>query len=176
MNSMHQRSANAARRHSGLTLVEVMVAVVVLSLGLLGMGALMGVSVRNTQSANFRTQATNLAYEYIDMVRANIINMGYYEIAWTDPATACVAAETPTDYGTCGLPHVCDLARWGRDLCHTLPNGRGRTTIARGVTTRDVNITVDICWSDDRSALTTPTPTAECTDIGETLFTVTSGL
>jgi type IV pilus assembly protein PilV len=174
MNSSFRRERSSARSQAGLNLIEVMVAVVVLSLGLLGMGALMGVSVRNTQSANFRTQATNLAADYVDMVRANINNMGRYTIGWTDPAT-CATAEAPTDFTTCGLPHVCDLARWQRDLCYTLPNGRGRATVARaGGGGTAIDITVDICWSDDRSA--NAATSATCTNTGETLFRVTSGL
>lgn len=174
MKPISQRRSRMGRTQAGLNLIEVMVAVVVLSIGLLGMGTLMGMSVRNTQSANFRTQATNLAYDYIDLVRANISNMGRYTIGWTVPATVCAAAEVPTVHTTCGNTHACDLARWGRELCHTLPNGRGRANIVRGAG-RDVDITVDICWSDDRSVVGAA-PSTDCTNASETLFRVTSGL
>jgi type IV pilus assembly protein PilV len=59
-------------RHSGVSLIEVMIAVVVLSIGLLGVGTLMAVSLRNTQSAGYRTQAADIAYEFTDIARAYI--------------------------------------------------------------------------------------------------------
>jgi type IV pilus assembly protein PilV len=166
-----------ARKQRGLNLIEVMVAVLVLSVGLLGMGALMGVSIRYTQSANFRTQATNLAYDYIDMVRSNITNMGYYNVdSYTDPA-ACASPEVPTNFTTCGSVHDCDRARWARDLCYALPNGRGQATIARGAGTDplDFDITVAVCWSDDRGE-EAEAPSADCSNPNETRFVVASGL
>jgi type IV pilus assembly protein PilV len=160
---------------SGVSLIEVMIAVLVLSLGLLGMAALTGVSVKNTQSANFRTQATNLAYDWIDMARSNMSNVGRYNLsAFTNPATSCAAAEVPTDFATCGNTHTCDLARWSRDLCYTLPNGRGLATVTREGA-RDLTMAVTICWSDDRSGASDPAD-GDCTDPGETQFVVTSGL
>jgi type IV pilus assembly protein PilV len=174
--TLHARGGNGTRAmQSGVSLIEVMIAVLVLSLGLLGMAALTGVSVKNTQSANFRTQATNLAYDWIDLARANMSNVGRYNLAaFTNPATSCAAAEAPIDFATCGNTHTCDLARWSRDLCYTLPNGRGLSTIARdGV--RDLTMTVTVCWSDDRSGASDPAD-GDCTDPGETQFVVTSGL
>lgn len=158
---------------NGLSLIEVMVAVVVLSLGLLGMGALMATSVRNTQSANFRTQASNLAYDYIDMVRANMGRIGSYNRGWTSQAV-CAAAEVPTDFSSCGATSACDIARWQSELCYTLPNGRGRSLIAPIGGGQGFSITVDVCWSDDRTL--NAVASANCDNTGETLFTVTSGL
>lgn len=48
-----------------------MIAVLVLGVGLLGLALLQTMNVRFVQSANFRTQATNLGYEVLDQVRAN---------------------------------------------------------------------------------------------------------
>lgn len=59
------------RCQTGATLVEVMVAVLVFAIGLLGVAALQGVSLQAGQGAFFRTQATNLAYEVADFARAN---------------------------------------------------------------------------------------------------------
>ena len=160
-------------RQSGFSLIEVLVAVLVLSVGLLGMAALMASSMRNNQSANFRTQATNLAYDYIDMMRANITNApNYARSGYTNPA-ACNAAQPQFNYGSCGSLHACDRAKWASKLCYTLPNGRGRATVT-DLGEGSYDVTVDICWSDDRSADTTPTST--CNGAGETRFVVTSGL
>ena len=61
----------SAARQQGATLIEVLVAVVVLSIGLLGLGVLQGISLRGNTNAYLRTQATNVSYEIIDRMRAN---------------------------------------------------------------------------------------------------------
>jgi len=55
----------------GVSLIEVLVAVLVLSIGLLGVAALQGFSLQAGQSAYHRTQATNVAYEVADFTRLN---------------------------------------------------------------------------------------------------------
>src|SRR5690606_37357910 len=83
----------------GFSLIEVMVAVLVLSLGLLGLAALQGLSMRNNQSANYRTQATNLAYEFIDTARGYADRNQQNLLAFVEPfgkwtATCAAGAET----------------------------------------------------------------------------------
>lgn len=63
---------HAAFPHArGLTLVEILVALLVLSIGLLGLAALQTTSLRFNTSAYYRTQATALAYDLSDRMRAN---------------------------------------------------------------------------------------------------------
>ena len=148
----HPMTTHLFPKSRGVSLIEVMVAVLVLSIGLLGMASLMGVSLRNTQSANYRTQAANLAYEFVDTARANILNVGAFARAnWTTPS--CDPAVAPTY--TCGsgaASAACDRDRVVDHVCRTLPNGRIRATVVPepGDATR-LSMTVDICWTDDRS-------------------------
>ena len=83
----HQRVIGA-RHMSGFSLVEVMVAVLVLGLGLLGFALLQTMSVRFTQSANHRTQATNLAYDMLDQIRVNRLAVGQYVGGYNATAAA----------------------------------------------------------------------------------------
>lgn len=55
----------------GVSLIEILIAVLVLSIGLLGLASLQGFSLQAGQSAYHRTQATNLAYEIADFTRLN---------------------------------------------------------------------------------------------------------
>ena len=55
----------------GITLIEVLVTVVVLAFGLLGLAGLQANSLRNNHSAYLRSQATYLATDIIDRMRAN---------------------------------------------------------------------------------------------------------
>ena len=58
-------------KQSGFTLLEVLVAMLVLAIGLLGLAGLMTSSMRDNLSASHRTQATWLAYDILDRMRAN---------------------------------------------------------------------------------------------------------
>lgn len=58
-------------RQRGLTLVEVLVTVVIISVGLLGIAALHLTSLKNGYDSNSRSRATWLANDIADRMRAN---------------------------------------------------------------------------------------------------------
>lgn len=139
------------RRGRGFSLIEVMVAVFVLSIGLLGMAALMATSLRNNQSADYRSQAVNLAYDALEMMRANVVNTQAYARDYSSPTAACAGNEVPFTYG--GGPELFSEDRnyWARKLCRTLPNGRGRVLIGGNITT-GYTAQIEVCWTDNRAA------------------------
>ncbi len=145
-------SLGIRRRAHGFSLIEIMVAVFVLSVGLLGMAALMATSLRNTQSADYRSQAVNLAYDAIEMMRSNLVNTRAYERAYTDPAAHCSGAEAPFAYGTATDLFTDDRNYWGRKLCRTLPNGRGRIQVG-GSIAAGYAVDVEVCWTDNRAGV-----------------------
>lgn len=55
----------------GFSLIEVLVALLILSFGLLGFALLQTMGVRFSQGSNNRTEATNLAYALLDDARAH---------------------------------------------------------------------------------------------------------
>src|SRR5690606_3260878 len=61
----------AARPQHGFSLIEVLVALLVLSVGLLGLAMLQIEGLKHNTDAYYRTQATVLAYDIIDRMRAN---------------------------------------------------------------------------------------------------------
>lgn len=71
----------AVRRTAGFSMIEVLVSLLVLALGLLGFALLQTMNLRYTQSADYRTHATNLAYELLDQMRANRLSAADYESA-----------------------------------------------------------------------------------------------
>ncbi len=68
------------RNNKGFTLLEVMIAVFVLAIGLLGVAALQMTGIKNNHAAGMRSQAVQLSYNLADRIRANIegLNNGGY--------------------------------------------------------------------------------------------------
>lgn len=62
---------NGPTRQRGVTLIEILITLIVLSVGLLGLAALQSFSLQAGQVSLLRTQATNFAYEVADHARAN---------------------------------------------------------------------------------------------------------
>ncbi len=135
---MNQTQMKASKER-GTTLIEVLVAVVVLSLGLLGLAALQGISLRSSSNAFNRTQATNLSYEILDQVRANrteIVRRGGPSIAQTALWQNQVAATLPDGVieitGPGGTPLACNA-----DNCEVAVRIRWADTVQRGTAAAD---------------------------------------
>lgn len=128
-------------RAAGFSLIEVMIAVLVLGVGLLGFALMQTMNVRFAQSANYRTQATNLTYELLDQMRINRVLISEYlgDYAATTAAADCIP-QTGTDLSP-ALYRVAWQCRLGRAL------GDG----ASAAVVRDGDeIVVSISWGDER--------------------------
>lgn len=68
-------------RNYGFSLIEVLIALLVLSVGLLGMAGLQGYSLSSGYDAHLRTQANILTQDILASMRANhvVANANYYE-------------------------------------------------------------------------------------------------
>jgi type IV pilus assembly protein PilV len=60
-------------RQRGFSLIEVMVALIVLVLGVLGSAAMTLNALRDNKQSAVRSQATAMAYELADLMRANVV-------------------------------------------------------------------------------------------------------
>jgi len=99
------------RYAAGFTLIEVLIAVVILSIGLLGMAGIQLQGLRGTTSSNLRSDATILANDIAERIHANIdgVSIGAaqnLEYANVDTATincaatpATVCSDTPNSIG-----------------------------------------------------------------------------
>lgn len=128
---------NRIRRPAGMqgfSLIEVLVAVVVLSIGLLGLAALQVSGLRVGQSSFYRAQAAQLATDMADRMRANAGEARTCALAMTAPTPT-----SPTN--TCQR----DLAEW-RNRLRTLPGGNGAVEIDLAASL----VTVTVQWDDSR--------------------------
>jgi type IV pilus assembly protein PilV len=127
----------------GFTLVEVLVAVLILAIGLLGMAGLQVVGLQDNNTAYLRSQATFLAYELADRMRANnaAVNGYYGDVTGNEvnPNNECVDAPcTPLQMAQT------DVYQWLQSVKQTLPLGKGT------VTKTGLIHTIAISWDDDR--------------------------
>jgi type IV pilus assembly protein PilV len=96
------RAGNSAGRcrHSGFGLIEVLIAVVVLSIGLLGLAGLQMRTVRNNESSLERGMAVVETHSIVDAMRADRSNAmnGQFNVALdaTSPTGATFAATAVT--------------------------------------------------------------------------------
>lgn len=130
-------------RQSGFTLLEVLIALVVFSVGMLGLAALQAFSVKTNQSANFRSQAVMLSSMILDDMRANRNDVlaGEYYAEYAGTPGTCDDDETePT--GT-GASH--DIAVWRWRIACLLPSGQGQIAFPGNNV-----VVVSIKWGDAR--------------------------
>jgi type IV pilus assembly protein PilV len=139
----------------GFTLIEVLVAALVLGIGLLGLAGLQSAGLRGNLSAIQRSMATQLADDIIDRIRANAQGAASYDNqAGTGDdclANLCSAAQT-AGY---------DLTQWTAALAAQLPSGSGTVCLdgspddgipgAAGCDGGGTTYTVKIWWDDNRT-------------------------
>jgi type IV pilus assembly protein PilV len=132
--------SGALSRARGFTLVEALVALLALSIGLLGIAGLQLTGMRANLSAAWRSQATYLGYDIIDRMRANRGHRLDYVIGTGSMPLGTTTAEL-------------DLAAWKTHLSATLPAGDGTVVIDP---LNDTTVTITVQWNDSRDPLQLP--------------------
>lgn len=124
---MTRQTFIASRQAQGITLIEILVSLVILSLGLLGVAALQGRGLQASYDAYLYSQASSLAYEMAERIRAN--EGTAYNLAMTGTAPTGTACNTATSLCTATEMASYDLASWINRL-NQLPSGQGQVTKA----------------------------------------------
>ncbi len=159
----HRPNPHPARAQHGFALLEVLIAVVVLAIGLLGMAALQSSALRNNQSSLERTQAVILSYSILEAMRANltVARAGTYNMAATStvPATGATLVSK-------------DLNAWMTDVQASLndPAATGAIVCAAPVAPDPSRVcAINITWNDSRGGLN---QVANAADAAKTVTTV----
>lgn len=171
-------SAAGRKGQSGVSLLEVLIAILVLSFGLLGMLGLIINSLKLTSSSNYRTIAAQQAYSMADTLRSNVLLLAKFQNPTASATADCLKEAGCTKdqiYGN-------DVAMWANRLGSMLPQGRG--TVCADATPTDGDpsdwkcdavaalpagsFVVKVCWVEGQSwqvttaADGTKTATWEC--------------
>jgi type IV pilus assembly protein PilV len=128
----------------GFSLIESLVALVVLSVGLLGIAALYVTALREGRTALLRSEAVTRAGDMADRIRANSVGGAGYALA----AGAANQAVAACAVGGCTAAQMAttDKAQWVALLQRGLPAGQG--TIDVDATTTPFTYTLTISWQE----------------------------
>ena len=139
---------------SGFSLIEVLVALIVLSIGMLGMGKMLMVSMKSNGTAYSNTQAMSLASAMLERIRANRTAAlagaasGYSLPTLTSASS--FGAGTNCLMGACSTTAVAtsDVAGWLALLASAngLPSGEGSITF--GSLNSQTSVTIVVQWDD----------------------------
>lgn len=165
------------QRRRGVALVEVLVAMLVVSVGVLAMAGLLATASRYGKTSEFRAVATLLASDMADRIRANKDALrsnatpagrtdvydvkGAYSNWGSEPdgpvacanANECTAAELAAR----------DIAEWSQSVFSNLPGGAGYVSVAQvgalGGQMENFAADIWIAWLDPDADAGLPTPT-----------------
>lgn len=177
----HESSTGAKSRQSGATLLEVLIAILVLSFGLLGMLGLIINSLKLTSSSNYRTIAAQQAYSMADTLRSNVLILAKFQ---TPSGSTTVNCLNTTGCGRDQM-YVTDYALWSARLASMLPAGSG--TVCSDATPNDGDpgdwkcdavaanptgpFVVKVCWIEGQSWQVTTAPNGTKTSTWECIRT-----
>ncbi|QET02525.1 MULTISPECIES: type IV pilus modification protein PilV [Cupriavidus] len=115
---------------TGFTMIESLVAVLVLGIGVLGVANLLANSLRFSQQSTYELVASSLAHDMAERMRANAARVrdgGYRAV---DTATFTGRGTDPLSNGCTGQDCASrreqrDVEEWSRRVTGSLPGGRG---------------------------------------------------
>ncbi|MCF7531954.1 type IV pilus modification protein PilV [Pseudomonas petrae] len=129
-------NAKMTSRQKGTTLIEVLVSLLVLAIGLLGAAALQLNALKYTDSSRTSSQASFIAYDMMDRIRAN-----------PDVDYQLASLSAAPSGGDLNVPRTQDLYDFKTNIQNLdLATGDGSIVVNK----REVTITVS--WSDARAA------------------------
>ena len=155
-------TGKSKHKQSGFTLIEILVAIVIVSVGLLGVAGMQGTTLRNTHSTTMRSQALDLARDMIERMRANhlAIKDGTVDYNHTLSAGATLTAPKDCNTSTCTATETrnYDIHLWSDAIQSRLPESSAaivsRNIAFAGATA--VKSTVTVNWREAGDEATDP--------------------
>jgi len=151
------RASGRANAQRGITMVETLVALLVLSIGMLGIAGLYVETMRSNRTAMIRSLAVSLVQDMSDRIRANARAQGAYDMA--------AYGGNPAVQGCAGGAANCtdtalaedDLARWRQQVLAQLPGAATNVTYvaAAGANVPD-RYSIQVTWAEAGSDRANP--------------------
>lgn len=131
----NHRRWSISRSQIGFSLMEVMIAVFIAAVGVLGAAAMQLNALKYTDSSKLTSQASFIVYDIIDRMRANADPSQLIQYAMTDTVQVPGAASTVLSTDLIDFANAVD----------TLPDGRGVIDV------NDSQVTVQVSWYEGRA-------------------------
>lgn len=133
---------------AGFGLIEILVALLVLAIGLLGLASLQTTGLTQSSETRNRSQAILLADDMFERIRANRNNMASYVVPEATPPE-CSKSFSITNNGVAAD----DINEWKNSLICLLPGGKGEVQInaVSEVATIDITWEANTVSADDGS-------------------------
>ena len=138
---------NLKKRQNGFNLVEVLIALIIMSIGMLGIAGLYVNSLQTGRTSMFRHQAITLAGDVADRIRANATAGTAYTLAGSDKS--CVSSTADCSAADMAAN---DIFLWSQQAADSLP--AGRVTITRNGTPSPPEYTITVTWDEPGSTET----------------------
>jgi type IV pilus assembly protein PilV len=147
----------SAGEQGGFTLIEVMIAVLILLVGMLGVVGMQMLSLQANQGAYFRSQAIYIGSEILDAMRANPTAAADYEGAFPDDGVPAEPADRLPGRSGCSPNDAAlqDLREWNAHFADVynvgVANFRPSIPGGRAVITADPlndQYTVQVFWTE----------------------------
>ncbi len=140
-------------QQQGLTLMEVLVAMLVMAFGLLGIAALQTTTLKYQLGSTQRSHIAMLLGDYAERVRANLaqapgeVNASPYLLeaeSWADMSSSALPSPTAQCTGTDAASRArCDMAQWRTSVRQLLPGG---VAVVSGSASQGIQVT--FAWRD----------------------------
>lgn len=134
------RNSSASRRfcfnQQGFSMIEVLVAILVVSVGLIGLALMQNMSLKYAQSSQYRTQAVALSSNLLEQIRTNRAEANKYTGTFAASSTGCAQSGT-------NISSTAFIGEWRCQMQKQLGSG------AQAVVTRTGDrIQIQITWTD----------------------------
>ena len=157
-----------ASRSKGFTLLEALVALVIIAAGLLGIAGMSALGIYNTSVSRYRGLAAILAESQSAAMSSNQVYWGGVTISgvattYKPPTQVITSGETLSDSTLNGLAKDCrssactpdemaayDLKQWGKQIKDQLPGGKGQIDCT--VASRPFQCRIQISWTEKNLA------------------------
>jgi type IV pilus assembly protein PilV len=129
-------SRHHGKKQSGVSMIELLVSLLIFSFGMLGLAGLQIRALSVSQSSLYRSQATVLADDLLDRMRADRTNA--LNGNWNTAIGTAASAVTGTQL------YKTDMSDWKGTVESLLPSGKASVSVSSGIAT------VTLQWDDTR--------------------------